>query len=156
MTFRTPGSIPELHGCFQLLKPISKLYPDFNDWYWNKVVPGIIIGNDKIILAEKNSEIIGVSIIKNGDEKKLRALRIIDKYQSQGYGMYLIDESLRQLNTDKPLVSVAEEMINEYSRAFINRYNFNMTHVYKDLYRKGHLEYEFNGNQTLNQKTINF
>lgn len=156
MIFRTPESIPELYSCFSLLQPISSLYPDFNNWYWDKVVPGIVLGNDKIIIAEKHSEIIGVSIIKNGSEKKLRALRIQEKYQSKGYGMYLIDESLKQLGTDKPVVSVAEEMINEYSRTFINRYNFDMTHVYDGLYRKGFLEYEFNGNSNLDKKTICF
>ena len=44
-------------------------------------------------------------------------------------------------------------MINDYSRIFINRYNFDLTHVYKGLYRKNKLEYEFNGNKTLKFKT---
>ena len=55
------------------------------------------------------------------------------------------DESLKQLNCDKPLASVSETMINEFSRIFINRYNFDLTYVHKGLYSKKQLEYQFNG-----------
>ena len=75
----------------------------------------------------------------------MRALRIKEKFQSKGFGLYLIDESLKRLNIDKPLCSVSEKMINDYSRIFINRYKFDISHVYKGLYKKGELEYEFNG-----------
>jgi len=156
MTFLTPKDIPSLYNAFTLLKPLSELYPNFSDWYFDNVIPGVINGNDEVILLEKNYEIAGISIIKNSDEKKLRCVRISEKYQKSGSGLYLIDESLKRLNTDKPIVSVAEEMINEYSRIFINRYDFNMSHVYKNLYRRGKLEYEFNGNENLKKKTIIF
>jgi hypothetical protein len=156
MTFRHPTTIPDLYLAFKIIHPISNLYPDFSNWYWDKVVPGIILNNDKIIIAEKKSKLVGISIIKNGNEKKLRTLRISEEFQNKGYGLYLIDQSLKELNTDKPIVSVAEEMINDFSRIFINRYNFEITHVYNGLYRKHKLEYEFNGNKKLNNKTILF
>jgi len=153
LTFRHPNSIPDLYQTFNILQPISPLYPGFSNWYWNKVVTGIITGNDKIIIAEKKDELVGVSIIKKGSENKLRALRISKKFQNKGSGLYLLDQSLKELGVDKPIVSVAEEMINDFSRIFINRYYFNMTHVYKNLYRKNKLEYEFNGTQNLKEKT---
>jgi len=157
MVFRNPSSLTELYSAFNILKPLSELYPDFNNWYWDKVVPGIINGSDKMILAENKSGLVGISIVKDSfAEKKLRALRISDKYQRKGYGLYLIDESLKQLGSSKPVVSVAEEMINDYSRIFINRYDFDMTHVYKGLYRKDKLEYEFNGLKNLNNKSVYF
>jgi len=156
MTFRTPNSIPDLYMAYNTLEPISQLYPNFSDWYWDKVVPGIILGNDKIIIAEQKSELVGISIIKKGEENKLRAIRISEKFQNKGYGLHLIDQSLKELDTDKPIVSVAEEMINNFSRIFINRYNFDITHVYNGLYRKSKLEYEFNGKKELDIKTIVF
>lgn len=156
IVFKTANTIPELHIAFNIVKPISNLYPDFSNWYWDKVVPGIILGDDKVIIAENNGNIIGVSMIKDGNEKKIRAIRVNEKYQKKGYGLHLIDYSLKLLNESKPIASVADEMINEYSRMFINRYDFDMTHVYNGLYRKNHLEYEFNGNKKLNEKTINF
>ena len=156
MKFVEVNSIPELFKVLEIVRPISSMYPGFEDWFWNKVVPGVINEEDKIIIGLKNGNMVGVSMLKNHGEKKLRALRVNDIYQKRGYGLYLIDKSLEILGTDKPLVSVSEEMINEYSRIFINRYNFSMTHVYKGLYRKGILEYEFNGQEELNKKSIYF
>ena len=157
MEFRNPNSLIELYQAYTLLEPVSELYPEFSDWYFDKVIPGVIQGNDKIILLEKRNEIAGISIIKKGeDESKLRCLRIADKFQKNGLGLYLIDESLKQLDCPNPVVSVAEEMMHDYSRIFINRYGFDLTHVYKGLYRDGFLEYEFNGKQNLKQKTVNF
>ena len=145
MTFKNAENIFELKNAFEIISNLDNSYPNFYDWYWNKVVPGIWTGNDEVVLAYKKDEIIGVSILKNSGEKKLRALRIKEKFQSKGFGLYLIDESLKRLNIDKPLCSVSEKMINDYSRIFINRYQFDISHVYKGLYKKGELEYEFNG-----------
>jgi len=156
MKYLSPTDLPSLYSAFTLLKPLSALYPDFSNWYFDKVIPGVINGDDEVILIEKNNEIAGISIIKSGDEKKLRCVRISEKYQKTGMGLYLIDESLKRLDCAKPIVSVAQEMINEYSRIFINRYDFDISFVYKDIYRKGKLEYEFNGNQTLKKKSIIF
>ena len=100
------------------------------------------------------NELVGISIIKKDKEKKLCALRVNDKFKNRGYGLYMLDESLKRLEVDKPLCSVSEEMINEYSRIFVNRYDFDLSHVYKGLYRKGKLEYEFNGGKTLTEKTL--
>jgi len=153
LDFRTPNSITDLYQAFNVLKPLSNFYPDFDNWYWDKVVPGIMLGTDKIIMAEKKGELVGISLIKDGDEKKLRALRIDPKFQKSGAGLYLIDESLKILNCDKPMATVAEEMFHQYSRIFVERYDFNLSHVYKGLYRKGKLEYTFNEEKTLTQKS---
>ena len=156
MRYRNAKTIPDLYAVFKTIAPISLFYPNFKNWFWDKVVPGIITGEDEIIIAEDKNELVGISIIKKTGEKKLRALRINSKFQKTGRGLYLIDESLKRLNTDKPLVSVPEEMIHDFSRIFINRYSFDMTYVYKNLYRKNKLEYEFNGKENLNTKSIYF
>lgn len=156
MKFISPTSISELYHSYTLLQPISRLYPNFSDWFFDKVIPGVILGKDKVILLEKNNEIAGISIIKKGDENKLRCVRVSEKYQRTGLGLYLIDESLKQLDCAKPVVSVAEEMMHDFSRMFINRYDFDLSHVYNGLYRKGKLEYEFNGNENLDKKSIIF
>ena len=145
MIFKNAKSLIELKVAFASIEKLGESYPNFYDWYWNKVTPGVICGNDQIIMAYKKDELVGISIIKDSGEKKLRALRIKEKFQSKGFGLYLIDESLKRLNIDKPLCSVSEKMINDYSRIFINRYKFDISHVYKGLYKKGELEYEFNG-----------
>lgn len=153
MDFKLATNLLELKESYKILSSLGESYPDFYNWYWNKVVPGILTKKDELILAYSKNELVGISILKNSDEKKLRALRISEKFQNKGYGLYLIDESLKRLNTDKPLCSVSDKMINDYSRIFINKYNFDMTFVYKNLYNKDSLEYEFNGNKQLKIKT---
>lgn len=72
MEFRSPNSIPDLYAAFEIIRPISQMYPNFSSWYWDKVVPGIVTGQDKIIMAERHGELVGISLIKKGvDEKKL-------------------------------------------------------------------------------------
>lgn len=153
LTFKNASNILDLKNTYEILTKLENSYPDFYDWYWNKIIPDIILGKGQVILAFNNADLVGVSIIKDGDEKKLRALRITEQYQNKGYGLYLIDESLRRLDCDKPLCSVSENMINDYSRIFVNRYGFDLTHVYKSLYLKNVLEYEFNGKKELKNKT---
>ena len=152
MIFKNAKSLIELKVAFASIEKLGESYPNFYDWYWNKVTPGVICGNDQIIMAYKKDELVGISIIKDSDEKKLRALRIVDKFQKRGYGLYLIDESLKRLNTDKPVCSVNEDLINDYSRIFVNSYKFNLSHVYRGIYQKGKLEYEFNGLSNLKEK----
>ena len=135
---------------YKVLKDLGTYYPDFYSWYWNKVVPNLYLGITNIILLLVDSEIVGVSIIKNSEvESKLCALRIKEQYKNKGYALYLIDYSLKLLNIDKPLCSVSEDLINQYSRIFINKYNFNISHVYKGIYQRNKLEYEFNGDNKL-------
>lgn len=156
ITFIQPKNILYLKHTFDILKPLSSFYPDFNNWYWDKVVPGVLLGEDKLIVMKKNEQVAGVSILKDREEKKLRCLRISPEFQQKGMGLYLIDESLKVLDSDKPLCSVSEEMMHDFSRIFINRYEFDLTHVYNNLYRKGKLEYEFNGTKFLKEKSVYF
>lgn len=153
LTFKNANSIIDLKNTYEILTKLENSYPDFYDWYWNKIIPDTLLGKGQVILAYNKNDLVGVSIIKDNEEKKLRALRITDQYQNKGYGLYLIDESLKRLECDKPLCSVSENMINDYSRIFVNRYGFDLTHVYKNLYLKNNLEYEFNGRKELKIKT---
>lgn len=118
MVFKNATTIIELHSMFQLVKNLNNQYPNFYDWYWNKVVPNVLLNNDEVIMAFKKNEIVGLSIIKK-EIPKLSAVRILEQYKNKGYGLDLIDESLKRLNVDKPLCSVSEEMIHDYSRLFI-------------------------------------
>ena len=159
LTFKEANSLGEFIATSTFLKQLENSYPEFNSWYWNKVIPKIALDKDnysgtKILHLYNKDELIGISILKrSNNEKKLCALRIKEKYQSKEYGLYLIDESLKRLQVDKPLCSVSEDLINTYSRIFINKYLFNISYVYKNIYAKDKLEYEFNGNSNLKIKT---
>lgn len=128
------------------IQSLNRYYPDIEYWYVNKVVPGLIVGNDKLLVAHDNGNIAGIALGKaSDDEAKLRCVRVHPDYQNGGLGIRLIDEMLDLIGERMPGVTVAEEMINLYSRAFVKRYGFNLSDVTKGRYRQGKLEYGFNG-----------
>lgn len=129
-----------------LLDSLDTYYPEFGYWFTNKCMPGIMTGPDKLIVAKDAGKIIGVALGKVGeDETKLRCIRVLPQYQNKGVGIHLIEKMMRLLNHDKPRCTVAEELLHQYSRVFIERMGFQLTDVSKGAYRRGKLEYGFNG-----------
>jgi ribosomal protein S18 acetylase RimI-like enzyme len=129
-----------------MLEHLEAYYPDFGYWYVNKCMPGIMTGNDKLLVAKDAGRIIGVALGKLSDEEtKLRCIRVLPEYQHKGIGIHLTEKMLRQLNHDKPLCTVSEEMFHQFSRPFINLFDFDVTKVEKGMYRPNMLEYVFNG-----------
>jgi GNAT superfamily N-acetyltransferase len=132
------------------IKDLDRYYPNIEDWYVNKVIPGMIQGSDGMVIAKDGDTPIGVGLYKSEPyEKKLRCIRVLPPYKGRGVGLHLIDRTLKKLDCAKPTVSVAEELIHEYSRIFVNRYDFKISHVYRGIYRTSKLEYEFNGHLNL-------
>jgi GNAT superfamily N-acetyltransferase len=135
-------------AAFQVLpfiQTLDQFYPEVDYWYVNKVIPGLMVGSDKLLIARDGIHIAGVALGKFTDEEtKLRCVRVHPDYQNHGLGIKLIDEMLEQLEDDKPGVSVSEELLHQYSRIFINRYGFDMSNVSKGQYRPRKLEYFFN------------
>jgi N-acetylglutamate synthase-like GNAT family acetyltransferase len=123
------------------LSGLSNLYPGFNSWFANKVAQS----TDSIILIAQDGEhLAGVALGRLGDEPKLRCIRVREDLQGSGLGIKLIDPMLDHLQSDKPHVTVAEEMMHSYSRAFMKRYGFALSDVVKGEYRRNKLEYHWN------------
>lgn len=128
------------------IQTLDRYYPDIDHWYVNKVIPGLLLGGDKLIVAKDGSHIAGIALGKSGEEEsKLRCIRVHPDYQNSGLGVRLIDHMLDTLGTAKPGVTVAEELFHQYSRMFVTRYGFELSDVTKGRYRKHKLEYAFNG-----------
>lgn len=143
--YRQTKSFVEAFNTLPLLKGLDSLYPDFEYWYVNKMIPGLITGNDIMLLARKHDQTIGVALGKlDDDEVKLRCVRVQPEYQNKGTGLHLVERMLTLLGDDKPHCTVAEEMFHSYSRAFINHFDFDLDEVVKGMYRTGKLEYIFN------------
>lgn len=126
------------------LKEAELLYPDFQKWFYNKVIPDVLEDKRKILLEIRNNKIAGIAIIKNtSKEKKLCTLRVIDKYQNKGIGIKLFERAFEELDTSKPFLTVSEEKYKKFEKIF-KYYGFELTNKIKDYYRKGKSELFFN------------
>lgn len=133
-------------NAYRLLDGLENFYPEFSYWYKNRVMPGVMLGQDVLMLAREHGQVIGVGLGKRNDhETKLRCIRVLPEYQGRSVGIHLVEKMLRQLDDDKPSCTVAEEMLHQFSRPFINLFKFDVSRVEKGMYRPGKLEYVFNG-----------
>lgn len=122
---------------------IDVYYPDITEWYINTVIPGVVTGNDILLIAKDKNYIAGILLAKKSEENKLRCVRVAPSHKGSGLGIKLIDQALNLIG-DKPLVSVSQELLHDYSRMFVNRYKFILSDVVKGAYRENKLEYFFN------------
>ena len=75
----------------------------------------------------------------------MQCVRVADSVSNSGLGITLMDRMLETLECTKPLATVSEEMLHQYSRIFVKRYGFSLDDVAKGAYRPRKLEYYFNG-----------
>jgi GNAT superfamily N-acetyltransferase len=127
------------------LRSLDVYYPNVSDWYLNTVVPGLVTGQDKLLIAREAGQLVGIALGKKGaDETKLRCVRVAPAWENRGVGLRLIEGMFEALEDEQPHCTVAEELLHTYSRLFVNRYGFRLSGVDKGAYRRGKLEYRFN------------
>jgi GNAT superfamily N-acetyltransferase len=149
ITFSTSRRLADAMVARGMLDGLENYYPDFGHWYVNTCIPGIVLGSDTMLVARDGAKIVGIALgKKTPEETKLRCVRVLPQYQSKGVGLHLIEKMLRELDADKPHCTVAEEMMHQFSRAFVNYFDFKLSRVDKGVYRPGKLEYIFNGART--------
>lgn len=120
-------------------------YPEFDLWLEGKVVPGLFSGDRAMLVEYRRGQLAGFAIVKDdGIEKKLCCLRVLDGFQNTGLGLRLFDRAFDELNTEKPLLSVAEERLEAFQKIF-DYYGFEFSQEYRGRYRVGRTEYAFNG-----------
>lgn len=143
--YRTTRRLADAMVARGMLDGLENYYPDFSHWYVNVCIPGIVLGTDTMLVARDGAQIVGLALGKKTvHETKLRCVRVRSDYQSKGVGIHLIEKMLGELSSERPHCTVAEEMMHQFSRAFVNRFGFDLTRVEKGLYRPGKLEYVFN------------
>lgn len=146
MVITPTNSFTEALLALPMLRSLDAYYPEFSHWYVNTVMPGVVTGKDVLLLARADEGgIAGIALGKRtADETKLRCIRVMPEFQQSGLGIKLIDRMIDELECEKPHCTVAEEMLHQYSRAFVSRYGFALSAVDKGAYRRGKLEYRFN------------
>jgi N-acetylglutamate synthase-like GNAT family acetyltransferase len=74
-----------------LMRSLDTLYPGFEYWYVNTVVPGVVLGRDQLVLAKEQGRVVGVALGKRSeDETKLRCVRVLPEFEHKGVGIRLM------------------------------------------------------------------
>lgn len=136
----------ELRHVYSMLKYARAYYPDFQRWYWQKVIHGIQTGKRTILLAYnlKNRDIMGVSIIKDDGEKKICTFFVKEDYRFNGVGTVLMKTSLEYLQCAFPLFTVPEDLDKDFA-ILTKKFHFKSKRIYSDYYRPGKKERAYNG-----------
>jgi hypothetical protein len=130
---------------------VSELYPDFQPWFFNRVVPGLYSNERRIITVELEGELAGVAICKcNGLERKLCTLWVPQMLRVRGVASELGRRAFDWLDTDRPLFTIPEERFLEFE-SLVRAWGFTMPTVYPNLYRRGRTEYVYNGSSSIGQ-----
>lgn len=128
---------------YKKIESASVYYPQFDTWYFQKVIPDLVLGRRKIITETREGNIVGTAIVKLSEELKLSTLKVNDHYENRGIGLKLFEKSFELLDTNKPFLTVSEERLPLFQKIF-KYYDFELTSVCKDVYRAGKREFFFN------------
>lgn len=126
------------------LVTLDPYYPDILSWFRSKVLSDAT-GSSLAVGAFEDNTLVGFALGKRGSEAKLRCLRVAETHRTSGLGCDLLERMQIELEHEKPLVTVSEELLGQYSRIFVNRYGFSLDQVARGVYRSNKLEYVFNG-----------
>lgn len=120
----------------------KKQYPEYYKWFYGKNIPRIINGNGEAILYLDALEIIGLSILKKDEEEsKICTLLINEEYRKKGYSSLILEDSFSFLKTDKPLITIPLNRIDEF-QSIIDFYGWKQSDITDCYYTK---EAIFNG-----------
>lgn len=129
----------------EFLSCMSCDYPNFDLWL-EKIQAQLDTDMRSIIVCKSTSddEILGVSILKKSSiENKICTLRVANKCQRMHIGSRLMEMSFGILEDEKPLITVSEDHIVEFS-SLLKRFGFVYKNKVKSLYIKGKYEYFYN------------
>jgi predicted acetyltransferase len=141
-----------LRELFIVLRSSQVWYPEIFRWYSIKFSPGLNDGLRNILFYAIDNEIAGTALIKNTvEEKKICTFIVKNQYRNNGIGKTLFGKCLEILNTDKPMITVPAERLNQFSKIF-KYYDLKLEQVVENYYRSQSKEYVFNGN--LDLKTL--
>lgn len=146
------NDVQGIRDVYQEIKCLDNEYPNFSQWFYGKVVPGLVNHTRVIcIVKDEKGTILGVLITKNDGEKKICTLRVASGGRRQGIGRMLLEESFKILNTNRPMITVSQSHISEFKK-LLGQYHFKLKQVYYGYYSHEQLEYSYNG--LLNQSAV--
>jgi hypothetical protein len=140
----TPDAVSTVYG---QLADLKRYYPDFENWYWTKVVPGLEDGSRALFAHERGGQFSVVIAKRTLHEKKLCTVRTSSKVFARGIATNLIHQAIDWLGCEKPLITVPEERLPEFARIFATL-DFSLKQIANSCYRINQREFAFNGRIT--------
>jgi len=121
-------------------------YPDYKNWYLNTQIPGLYDNTRNIIIAHIKNRIVGfVSLKKTKEEKKICTFYVEKSFRKNQIGTILVKKANEYLETDKPLITIPLNKLNEFTRIG-EKYNWEISDIKENLYRLNNPEVIVNGN----------
>ena len=91
-------------------------YQDYLNWYYTKNIPRVLNGTGDIIFYLDGLTVAGLAILKKDlEESKICTLMIAEEYRKKGYAKELLESSFEYLGTDKPLITIPSNRLEEFS-----------------------------------------
>ena len=154
LELNSPNSTGTIELYSLLANYFNSYYPNFKEWYFNKLVNGLKKGDRSLYIAQKSNEIQGVSIIKycGSDNSKICTFFIFPNARKNGIGPFLMGHSLgilKQICSRKPIImTVPEERLYESLgdhnfEKLTTKFGFKLADIAKNKYRTGNNEYIF-------------
>lgn len=88
---------------------MEKDYPDFYNWFNNKVIPGLENGTRNIIVMYKKNKLIGFTNLKKTEkEKKMSNLTVKSSLFYEKQWNLIVNEALNWLETEDPVIIMSK------------------------------------------------
>lgn len=131
---------------YSITEHLNETYPGYRDWFFEKQVKGCYTPNRNILFIKNDDgEIIALSCLKKDEEeKKICTLFVNPNYRKHGIGSLLFEESMKFLETTKPLVTFTEDKLPMFEK-IVSKYNWELTEIVDGIYNDGVRELCFNG-----------
>lgn len=124
---------------------VAEFYPEFRDWFFGRVVPGLRNGERRIFSFVVDGTLAGVAICKRTEaERKLSTLWVRHVSRNRGISAELARNAFAWLESRQPLFTVPEERLDDF-RGLVRAWSFPEAVAHSDLYRSGRIEHVFNG-----------
>ena len=138
---------------YRMTEHLNKAYPGYSEWLFGKQVKGCAEGTRNILFVRnEDGKIVAISCLKKDDEEeKICTLFVEPKCRNQGFGSLLFEESMKYLETTKPLATFSEDKLPMLTK-IIEKYDWQLTEVVENTYGNGTRELCYNGKLTKKHK----
>lgn len=125
----------------EIIEIMNKEYPNYTEWFKNKLIPGLAKKERNIILVYKKDKIIGmINLKKTNTERKMSNLYVKNCIQYDKITSILINKALIWLETKRPTIIMSEKELTKCASIILSK-NWNITRKIKE-----NNDYVVNGN----------